>query len=242
MDIRESNWNGYRRLDFAVGGRESLLICPKTPDTAGRWVWRAEFFGAFGTADQALLARGWAIAYHRVSNMYGCSQSVVYMREFREVLRDVFGMTGRAALFGFSRGGLYAFRYAVTWPEDVLALYLDAPVLDIRSWPGGKGAGIGDPACWEECKRWYCLDEHSAWFFRDNPLDRIDELVRTGIPVLLVAGEADDVVPYAENGALMAAKMAAAGGRIHVILKPGVGHHPHSLEDPAPITAFMEAL
>lgn len=147
-----------------------------------------------------------------------------------------------AALFGFSRGGLYAFRYAVTWPEDVLALYLDAPVLDIRSWPGGKGAGIGDPACWEECKRWYCLDEHSAWFFRDNPLDRIDELVRTGIPVLLVAGEADDVVPYAENGAVMAARMAAAGGRIHVILKPGVGHHPHSLEDPAPITAFMEAL
>ncbi|MFR1435386.1 MAG: alpha/beta fold hydrolase [Acutalibacteraceae bacterium] len=242
MDIRESNWNGYRRLDFAVGGRESLLICPKTPDTAGRWVWRAEFFGAFDTADQALLARGWAIAYHRVSNMYGCSQSVVYMREFREVLCDVFGMTGRAALFGFSRGGLYAFRYAVTWPEDVLALYLDAPVLDIRSWPGGKGAGIGDPACWEECKRWYCLDEHSAWFFRDNPLDRIDELVRTGIPVLLVAGEADDVVPYAENGAVMAARMAAAGGRIHVILKPGVGHHPHSLEDPAPITAFMEAL
>ena len=218
------------------------MICPKTPDTAGRWVWRAEFFGAFDTADQALLARGWAIAYHRVSNMYGCSQSVVYMREFREVLRDVFGMTGRAALFGFSRGGLYAFRYAVTWPEDVLALYLDAPVLDIRSWPGGKGAGIGDPACWEECKRWYCLDEHSAWFFRDNPLDRIDELVRTGIPVLLVAGEADDVVPYAENGAVMAAKMAAAGGRIHVILKPGVGHHPHSLEDPAPITGFMEAL
>lgn len=242
MDIRESDWNGYRRLDFAVGGRESLLICPKTPDTAGRWVWRAEFFGAFDTADQALLARGWAIAYHRVSNMYGCSQSVVYMREFREVLCDVFGMTGRAALFGFSRGGLYAFRYAVTWPEDVLALYLDAPVLDIRSWPGGKGAGIGDPACWEECKRWYCLDEHSAWFFRDNPLDRIDELVRTGIPVLLVAGEADDVVPYAENGAVMAARMAAAGGRIHVILKPGVGHHPHSLEDPAPITAFMEAL
>ena len=242
MDIRESDWNGYRRLDFAVGGRESLLSCPKTPDTAGRWVWRAEFFGAFDTADQALLARGWAIAYHRVSNMYGCSQSVVYMREFREVLCDVFGMTGRAALFGFSRGGLYAFRYAVTWPEDVLALYLDAPVLDIRSWPGGKGAGIGDPACWEECKRWYCLDEHSAWFFRDNPLDRIDELVRTGIPVLLVAGEADDVVPYAENGAVMAARMAAAGGRIHVILKPGVGHHPHSLEDPAPITAFMEAL
>ena len=65
-----------------------------------------------------------------------------------------------------------------------------------------------------------------------------------GLPlgVLLVAGEADDVVPYAENGAVMAAKMAAAGGRIHVILKPGVGHHPHSLEDPAPITAFMEAL
>ena len=241
MDIRESEWNGYRRLDFAVGGRESLLVCPKTPDARGRWVWRAEFFGAFDAADRALLARGWAIAYHKVSDMYGCPQAIAYMREFREVLRSTFRMTGKAALFGFSRGGLYAFRYAVTWPEDVLALYLDAPVLDIRSWPGGKGKGAGDPACWEECKCWFGLDERSAYLFRDNPLDRVDDLLRTGIPVLLVAGDADDVVPYAENGAILAAKMAAAGGPLQVILKPGVGHHPHSLEDPAPIVAFLES-
>ena len=31
------------------------------------------------------------------------------------------------------------------------------------------------------------------------------------------------------------------GGDIKVIRKPGVGHHPHSLEDPTPIIEFVEA-
>jgi len=41
-------------------------------------------------------------------------------------------------------------------------------------------------------------------------------------------------VPVAENTAVLAERYRALGGRIEVILKPGVGHHPHSLEDPAP--------
>jgi acyl-coA thioesterase I-like protein len=29
-------------------------------------------------------------------------------------------------------------------------------------------------------------------------------------------------------------------GEVEMIHKPGVGHHPHSLENPAPIVAFLE--
>ena len=31
----------------------------------------------------------------------------------------------------------------------------------------------------------------------------------------------------------------ALGGKIEVILKPGVDHHPHSLKDPQPIVDFL---
>ena len=31
--------------------------------------------------------------------------------------------------------------------------YADAPVLDLKSWPGGKGEGIGSPDDWEIFKK-----------------------------------------------------------------------------------------
>lgn len=241
-NLHTSNWEGYKRTGFLLNGYEGLLIHPRSPLPGRPWVWRAEFFGAFDYADRALLEKGWHIAYYRISNMYGCPEAVKLMKSFRDVVTERFSLNGRAALFGFSRGGLYAVNFAAAYPEDVLLLYLDAPVLDIRSWPGGLGEGSGASREWEDCKRWYGLREDTARAFGQNPLDRIPQLIASRIPVLLVAGDADTLVPYAENGAILHKEYVMRGGCIRTILKPGVGHHPHSLEDPAPIVAFIEGI
>ena len=52
-------------------------------------------------------------------------------------------------------------------------------------------------------------------------------------------GRADKCVPYSENGEIFAARVRAAGGVIETIVKPNCDHHPHSLEDPRPITDFI---
>lgn len=240
MQVIQSDYDGYRKLTFTVGGRESLIICPKDALPGNPWVWRAEFFGAFDMADRALLAKGWHLAYHCVSNMYGCPQAIEWMHAFYLAAVTAFDLSKKAALFGFSRGGLYAFHYACAYPDEVSLLYLDAPVLDIRSWPGGKGASKSpSEALWAECLGWYGLDEQTAETFSGNPVDRASFLAKTGIPILLVAGLSDDVVPYAENGALLYARYRAAGGVVDAIEKPGCGHHPHSLEDPSPIVAWV---
>ena len=57
--------------------------------------------------------------------------------------------------------------------------------------------------------------------------------------MLAVVGDADDVVPVEENMAVVERKYRAMGGSIRVIHKPGMGHHPHSLPDPAPIVDFI---
>ena len=119
-------------------------------------------------------------------------------------------------------------------------LYLDAPVLDICSWPGGLGAGLGEESCWKECKEIYHLNDETALTFTGNPLDRTKELAKTGIPVMLVCGDADRYVPYAENGEPFYEKMKEAGADIMHIVKPGCDHHPHSLSDPAPVVDFIE--
>ncbi|MCS7464404.1 GDSL-type esterase/lipase family protein [Paenibacillus doosanensis] len=238
-DTKVSEWNGYPRTDFTVHGREAIVIAPHVPAAGRPWIWRTEFFGAFDYADRALLAQGWHIAYCRLSHMYGCPGAVERMERFREQVRERFALAPQAALFGFSRGGLYAVHYAAAHPERVLALYLDAPVLDIRSWPGGLGQGPGSAAEWEDCLAVYGLTEQTAPQFDGNPLDRLRPIAEAGIPILLISGDQDVEVPLEENAALMAYRMLELGGKTTLIVKPGGGHHPHSLEQPQPIVDFI---
>ena len=64
-------------------------------------------------------------------------------------------------------------------------------------------------------------------------------VARAGVPVIAVCGDADQVVPYAENTAILEKRYRELGGTIEIILKPGVDHHPHSLKDPTPIVEFL---
>ncbi|CAM4371809.1 hypothetical protein U9M73_00680 [Paenibacillus phoenicis] len=57
--------------------------------------------------------------------------------------------------------------------------------------------------------------------------------------VLLVSGDADLDVPFEENGAVLERTYRAHGGTVTTILKPGGGHHPHSLPDVTPIMQFV---
>ncbi len=161
------------------------------------------------------------------------------MKQFHVHLLSAYALHPQSALFGFSRGGLYAFNYAATYPNDVGVLYLDAPVLDFRSWPAGRGQGTGSPQQWAECKAVYGITEEEADHFDQNPLDRIKTRANSGIPIFIVAGDADTVVPFEENAAILAKKYKELGGMVEVIIKPGVGHHPHSLEQVEPIVTFV---
>jgi pimeloyl-ACP methyl ester carboxylesterase len=141
---------------------------------------------------------------------------------------------------GFSRGGFYVYLYALAFPDRVSCVYADAPALDFKSWPGYKGTGKGKHPLWELFKQEFGLrtdEEAIAW--KGNPLDRAAEIAAGGYPMLHICGDADMTVPISENTDPFEKKVLAAGGRITVIRKPGVGHHPHSLIDPTPIVEFI---
>jgi pimeloyl-ACP methyl ester carboxylesterase len=238
-DSKTTSWNGYDQLQFTFEDRQALLVQPKTPADEKPWIWRTEFFGHEPQADVALLAAGWHVAYLKVSDMYGAPAAIEAMSKFHDHLVKEHGLAKRAVLEGFSRGGLYAVNYAAAHPDHTAALYLDAPVLDIRSWPGGKGKAPGNAQLWQQCLALYGLTEQTAQDFKGNPIDHAAALAKAGIPVISVCGDADDVVPLAENTKIFEDRYRAAGGKIEVILKPGVNHHPHSLKDPKPIVDFI---
>lgn len=238
-DVCMGVWEGYDRKDFKLDGHDCILIYPKTAYSGNPWVWRAEFFGAFDYADRALLEKGWHIAYIGISDMYGCPEAVDIMEQFYRQMTEKEGLSRKADLFGFSRGALYAVNFTAGRPEAVSTLYLDAPVLNVTSWPGGFGDAQRYDKEWEECKQVYCISEENVSAFKGNPLDKLDRLLAGQVKIMLVAGGADTVVPYKENGKLLAAYYEEHGGTIRVIVKPDCDHHPHSLEDPSPIVAFI---
>lgn len=236
---RVSAWHGFKRLDLVVDGREAVLVCPDHPAAGRPWIWRTEFFGHEPQADLALVARGFHVAWIDVQNLYGGPLSMEVMDRFHEHLSRHWRLADRVVLEGFSRGGLFAFNWAARHPERVGGLYVDAPVCDFKSWPGGKGRGPGSAADWQRLLAVYRLSEEQALAYPGNPVDNLAPLAKAGIPILAVIGEADEVVPVEENTGLVEQRYRALGGAIEVIRKPGGKHHPHSLPDPAPIVDFV---
>lgn len=216
---------------YIFNNREATVIVPEKAAEGRPWVWRAEFLGAFDYIDKALLAQGWHIAYYKLSDMFGCPEAVSEMKVFRDDVVKRYNLSPKADMFGFSRGGLYATNYTLKYPEDIATLYIDAPVLDICSWPGGKGKGHGSGDNWKMCLDWYGITDEESADFKGSPIYHIDELIATKVPVLLIAGDNDEVVPYDENGLILANEYEKCGAKIKVIVKPECGHHPHSVED-----------
>jgi pimeloyl-ACP methyl ester carboxylesterase len=238
---KQSEWNGYDRCDFTVDGRDCLVVLPKKAAPGKPWIWRTGFFGHEPQADLGLLAKGFYVVYMDVQDMYGGPAAMKHMDAFYEFLTKQHGLSAKAALEGFSRGGLFAFNWAARHPNRVACIYADAPVCDFKSWPGGKGKGVGSSGDWQKCLHAYGLTDKEAMAYRSNPIDNLKPLAKAGIPLLHVVGDADDIVPLAENTAIVEQRYKALGGRITVITKKGVGHHPHSLRDPTPIVDFIAA-
>lgn len=236
-----SRWKGHERVDFTVNGRPALLVSPKTAAPGNPWIWRTEFFGVEPAVDLALLEHGWHVAYLSMPNLYGAPAAMEVMDGFPAYLKNNYAISSTPVLEGFSRGGLYAFNWAARRPEQVAALYVDAPVCDFKSWPAGRGKGKGSPGDWTRCLKVYGLTEEQALAWPGNPIDNLAPLAAAKIPVVAVAGDADETVPLDENIGLVEQRYRKLGGEILVIVKPGGGHHPHSLREPAPVVDFLVA-
>jgi pimeloyl-ACP methyl ester carboxylesterase len=235
----DSTWEGYQCEKFVLDGRDCLLVHPDVPMPSNPWIWRTEFFGAFPALDVALLEAGFRVAYIDVQNMYGAPASMRHMDRFYAHLVEARGLSQQCVLEGFSRGALFALNWAALHPQSVACLYLDAPVCDFKSWPGGKGRAQGSVDDWRRLKQVYGFTEEQALADPSNPVDSLAPIAAAGIPIIAVYGDADADLPPEENILLLRTRYEALGGAITVIAKPGVGHHPHSLSDPTPLINFI---
>ncbi|MDD3586797.1 MAG: glycoside hydrolase family 2 TIM barrel-domain containing protein, partial [Thermoguttaceae bacterium] len=236
--LAKSSWNGFTTYDIQFCYRKAKIVTPKVAAPGNPWVWRARFWGHEPQTDIAMLKAGYHVVYVDAVPFLGSQQSVDIWQEFYTYLTTCLGLSKKACLEGMSRGGLYIMNWAVQYPDEVAAIYIDNPVLDFRTWPGPLLGG-GSKRDWADVLKVYELTEEQAMKYNKNPVDTCDILAKKNVPIILVNGDADKVVPFPANGKILIDKYRKAGGPIEVIMKPGCDHHPHSLPDPKPIVDFF---
>lgn len=128
------------------------------------------------------------------------------------------GFAARPVLLGRSRGGLWVTSWAAENPEKVAGIAGIYPAFDLRTYPGLDKAA---PA--------YGLSEAELKERLDslNPINHVDVLARSNVPIFIIHGEEDKVVPLKENSVTLAERYREAGkaDAVTLVVSKGQGHN-----------------
>ena len=127
-----------------------------------------------------------------------------------------------ANLIGMSWGGFFSTRYAANYPQNVRKIYYDAPLMNFDGF-GQSEKSIGPWAARRPTSGKWTDDP-------EMPVNMAAKVAAAKIPVLLLYGGADGVVPPKRNCELFIPRFQAAGGDIRVVKRSSFGHHPHGLD------------
>ncbi len=230
---------GFESEEFLFEGMPAAVVLPKKANEKRNFVLKTEYRDAFPeAAELPLLEAGWHVCFIKNENRWGGEADLSRKARFVEFVQREYRLAERCVPVGMSCGGLFAVKFATSYPHLVSCLYIDAPVVNYMSCP--LGFGDSEIHKWEEIMGALSLTKAELLAYRDMPLDRIPRLVESRIPIVMVSGDADTVVPYHENGAFIEKAYKEAGLPFALYMKPGGDHHPHGLPDPAPVLAFIK--
>jgi len=237
-------WKGFVRYDFEFTGRACRVVCPDRPAYGNPWIWNARFPDWHCDIDSILLTRGFYVTYINTDEFNGSPEGVKIWDGYFRYLTTTFRFENEVALEGISRGGLYVYNFAKKYPWRVSCIYAEAPVCDIKSWPGGFGKGKGSATDWQLVLKAYNFNnEAEAKAFKDNPVDNLDKLAAAKVPILHMIGLNDKVVPPDENTFILVDRYVKLGGIATIVpctrgKQELEGHH-FDIETPAFAADFI---
>ena len=209
--------------NFTVEGRPAFMFLPPKVAKPQPWIFYAPTLPPY--PDEAerwmheqFLAAGIAVAGIDVGEAYGSPKSHRYFDALYRELTEKRGFAAKPCLFGRSRGGLWVSSWAIAHPERIAGIIGIYPVFDFRSYPGlAKAAPAYELAPAE-------LEARLGEF---NPIARVDVLARARVPVALIHGDVDKVVPLKENSAELVRRYKEAGAEslVKLIVLEGQGHN-----------------
>ena len=218
-------WYGGERTVFDFEGYEAWVVEPPAgvkPAEGRPWTWTMQWKTAFvpRTSVPRLLKMG----YHHVTvdtfTHHMDATGLAVSKRFQDYLVGELALAPKARLIGLSWGGFFSIRYAANFPDRVARIYLDAPLLCFDAFRQM-------PPEWESQK------PASGWWTDspEMPINMTTPIAHARIPILLLYGGVDMVVPPIRNAELFAGRFKAAGGDIKVVCRKNYAHHPHGVEE-----------
>ena len=210
---------------FEVAGHAAFVMLPakdlrKTPQP---WIWYFITLPAYPDEhekwmDEQFLAAGVAVAGIDVGESFGSPAGNAIFDKFYQEMTERRGFAEKPCLLGRSRGGLQASSWAIQNPDRVAGIAGIYPVFDFRSYPSIERAA---PA--------YGLTPEQLSAQQDslNPIARADVLAKARVPVFIIHGDDDKVVPLEVNSAALAKVYDDAGAddAIELLVVKGQGHN-----------------
>lgn len=210
---------------FQWQGHSAFILRPAGPDRVRPlpWVFYAPTLAGYPDTHEEwmhrqFLAAGLAIAGIDVGEAYGSPESRKVFDSFYEEVTANRGLTKKPCLLGRSRGGLWVSSWACDHPERFSGLAGIYPVYDFRTYPG-----------LEKTAKAYQLstDELNEKIDQLNPILRTSALAKARLPVFIIHGDEDKVVPLLANSAALEKQYQSAGSSSSIELKviKGQGHN-----------------
>ncbi len=214
---------GSGRAELDVAGHWGFVILPPEERRSKPvpWVWYAPTFRDAYPADsngwicRRLLAQGIAVGGVDVGESHGNPRGREAFSQFHKTVVCRFGLSAKACLWAQSRGGLMIYNWAAEHPDLVTCIGGTFAVCDLVSYPGLAAACSAYGMTESELRS--RLNEH-------NPIERLAPLAAHKVPILLLHGDNDVLVPLESNSAELARRYEALGGPITVLVVKGKGH------------------
>lgn len=210
---------------FLIEGRPAFILTPKSIESTGKtpWIYYAPTLNGLPDSHEKwmheqFLAAGVAVAGIDIGEAFGSPKGRRLMTAFFNELTTKRGFAVKPCLLGRSRGGLWVTSWASEHPENVAGIAGIYPVFDLRNYPGIKNVASAYEMTPEE------LESRLAEF---NPIDQVSKLAAAKIPVYLIHGDIDQVVPIELNSAEFASRYQMAGAEklITVSVAKSQGHN-----------------
>ncbi len=208
---------------FLLNGRHAFIMDAATERDANKpWIFYAPTLAPYpdkaeSWMHQQFLDAGVAVAGIDVGEAYGSPHAFPHFEALYQHMVEN-GYSKKPALLGRSRGGLWVSSWAISRPNEVAGIGGIYPVYDYTTYPGVKRAATAYGVSAKE------LEEQQA---RWNPIKRADVLAKAKVPVFIIHGKEDRVVPIKENSEALKKvyEQAGVGELFQLIRVDGQGHN-----------------